>query len=95
MGALVGNGRFIWLFALFGLATTAYTYWNSAKLSIRAMKAQPVTPQEQPHDVPDRRGAVEGEQADAAALRLADHGAERLRHRPQPGERGGLLHPGH
>ncbi|GAB3108350.1 zinc metalloprotease HtpX [Janibacter alkaliphilus] len=48
VGALVGNGRFIWLFALFGLATTAYTYWNSAKLSIRAMKAQPVTPQEQP-----------------------------------------------
>ena len=48
MGALIGGGRWIWLFALFGLATTFYSYWNSDKLAIRAMRAQPVTPEQQP-----------------------------------------------
>lgn len=42
VGAVVGGGRFIWLFALIGVATTAYSYWNSDKLAIRAMRAQPV-----------------------------------------------------
>lgn len=48
MGGLIGGGRFIWLFALFGLATTAYSYWNSDKLAIRAMRARPVSEAEQP-----------------------------------------------
>lgn len=48
VGALVGNGRFIWLFAIFGLLTTAYTYWNSDKLAIKAMRAQPADPQQYP-----------------------------------------------
>ena len=48
MGALIGGGRWIWLFAVFGLATTFYSYWNSDKLAIRAMRAQPVTPEQQP-----------------------------------------------
>ncbi|WP_109474045.1 zinc metalloprotease HtpX [Ornithinimicrobium cavernae] len=48
LGAVIGNGRFIWLFALIGVATTAYGYWNSDKLAIRAMKAYPVTPEQQP-----------------------------------------------
>ncbi|WP_114907087.1 zinc metalloprotease HtpX [Ornithinimicrobium murale] len=48
MGALIGNGRFIWLFALIGVATTAYGYWNSDKIAIKAMKAYPVTPEQQP-----------------------------------------------
>lgn len=48
VGSLVGGGRFLWLFALIGLATTAYGYWNSDKLAIRAMRARPVGEAEQP-----------------------------------------------
>jgi heat shock protein HtpX len=48
LGSLIGGGRFIWLFAVLGLATTAYGYWNSDKLAIRAMRARPVSEAEQP-----------------------------------------------
>ncbi|QDO87748.1 zinc metalloprotease HtpX [Ornithinimicrobium ciconiae] len=48
LGAVIGNGRYIWLFALIGVATTAYGYWNSDKIAIKAMKAYPVTPEQQP-----------------------------------------------
>lgn len=48
VGAVIGGGRFIWLFALIGLGTTAYGYWNSDKLAIRAMRARPVSEAEQP-----------------------------------------------
>jgi heat shock protein HtpX len=48
LGALVGGGRYIWLFALFGLAMTAYGYWNSDKLAIRAMRAYPVSEAQAP-----------------------------------------------
>jgi heat shock protein HtpX len=48
LGGLVGNGRFIWLFAAIGLLGTAYGYWNSDKIAIRAMRARPVSELEQP-----------------------------------------------
>src|SRR3954470_749148 len=48
LGALVGGGRFIWLFALIGVGTTVYGYWNSDKLAIRAMHAYPVSEAEAP-----------------------------------------------
>ena len=48
MGALIGSGRYIWLFAIFGVVTTFIGYWNSDKIAIRAMRARPVTPQEAP-----------------------------------------------
>jgi heat shock protein HtpX len=48
LGALVGGGRYIWLFALMGVATTAYGYWNSDKLAIRAMHAYPVSEAQSP-----------------------------------------------
>ena len=48
MGAIIGGGRFIWLFALLGLGMTAYGYWNSDKIAIRAMRARPVSEAEQP-----------------------------------------------
>ncbi len=48
LGALVSGGRFIWIFALIGLATTAYGYWNSDKLAIRAMRAYPVSEAQAP-----------------------------------------------
>jgi heat shock protein HtpX len=48
MGAIIGGGRFIWVFALLGLAMTEYGYWNSDKIAIRAMRARPVSEAEQP-----------------------------------------------
>ncbi|MDO5629322.1 MAG: zinc metalloprotease HtpX [Mobilicoccus sp.] len=48
MGAMIQGGRFIWLFALMGLATTAYGYWNSDKIAIKAMRARPVSESEAP-----------------------------------------------
>ena len=48
LGAVIGNGRFIWLFALVGVGMTAYGYWNSDKIAIRAMRARPVSEAEQP-----------------------------------------------
>lgn len=48
VGSFVAGGRFIWVFALLGLGMTAYGYWNSDKIAIRAMHARPVTEVEQP-----------------------------------------------
>ena len=48
LGAMVAGGRYIWVFALIGVATTFYTYWNSDKLALKSMKAYPVTEAEQP-----------------------------------------------
>src|SRR4051794_22288140 len=48
IGALVAGGRFIWLFAVIGVATTFYGYWNSDKLAIRAMHAYPVSEAQAP-----------------------------------------------
>ena len=38
----------ILVFAVIGVATTAYGYWNSDKIAIKAMKAVPVSESEQP-----------------------------------------------
>jgi heat shock protein HtpX len=48
LGALVSGGRYIWVFALFGVAMTAYGYWNSDKIAIKAMRARPVSESEAP-----------------------------------------------
>ncbi|MEP7034603.1 MAG: zinc metalloprotease HtpX [Dermatophilaceae bacterium] len=48
IGSLFSGGRYIWLFALFGVAMTAYGYWNSDKIAIRAMQARPVSEPEAP-----------------------------------------------
>jgi heat shock protein HtpX len=52
IGALVSNGTgesaFLFLFAGVGLVMTAYGYWNSDKIAIRAMRARPVSEAEAP-----------------------------------------------
>lgn len=48
ISASTGSSAFIWIFALIGLGTTAYGYWNSDKLAIKAMHAYPVSESQQP-----------------------------------------------
>ncbi len=52
VGALVASGMRssapLWIMALIGVGTTAYGYWNSDKIAIRAMQAYPVTEAEAP-----------------------------------------------
>jgi heat shock protein HtpX len=43
-----GNSAFIWIFALIGVGTTFYGYWNSDKLAIKAMRAYPVSEAQAP-----------------------------------------------
>ncbi|GAA4418132.1 zinc metalloprotease HtpX [Georgenia halophila] len=43
-----GSSALIWLFALFGVGMTFYSYWNSDKIAIRAMRARPVSEAEAP-----------------------------------------------
>ena len=47
-GYALGGSMVMWLFGLFGVGMTAYTYWNSDKLAIKAMRAQPADPQQFP-----------------------------------------------
>jgi heat shock protein HtpX len=50
IGWLLGGGtpKFLVLFTALGLVMTAYSYWNSDKIAIRAMKARPVSELEAP-----------------------------------------------
>ncbi|TQK71547.1 zinc metalloprotease HtpX [Nocardioides sp. SLBN-35] len=48
IAAATGSSAFIWIFALIGVGTTAYGYWNSDKLAIKAMHAYPVSQSQQP-----------------------------------------------
>lgn len=43
-----GNGSFIWLFAGIGLVSTAVSYWNSDKIALRSMQAQPLSEAQAP-----------------------------------------------
>lgn len=52
LGAIISAGTRsaapLWIFALIGVGTTAYGYWNSGKIAIRSMQAYPVTEQQAP-----------------------------------------------
>lgn len=52
IGAVVGSfmrsSSIIWVFAVLGLAMTAYGYWNSDKIAIKAMHAYPVSEAQAP-----------------------------------------------
>ncbi len=90
-----GNSAFIWIFALIGLGTTAYGYWNSDKIAIRSMQAYPVSEQEQPAMYRIVGQLSSAPPADAATLCLSDGGPQCLRHRPESAKRGSVLHGGH
>ncbi|WP_299446390.1 zinc metalloprotease HtpX [uncultured Phycicoccus sp.] len=48
LAGYTGNSVFILVFALIALGTSAYGYWNSDKLAIKAMHAYPVTEAQAP-----------------------------------------------
>ena len=48
LGSVFKGGQYIWAFALFGVVMTAYGYWNSDKIAIKAMHARPVSEAEAP-----------------------------------------------
>lgn len=52
IGAIVaytsGNPAFLFIFAGIGVISVAYSYWNSDKIAIRAMKAYPVSREQAP-----------------------------------------------
>ena len=48
VGYALGGSMLMWLFGLGGVAMSAYTYWNSDKLAIKAMRAQPADPMQFP-----------------------------------------------
>ena len=48
VGYAIGGSTYLWLFGLAGVAMTAYGYWNSDKLAIKAMRAVPADPQQFP-----------------------------------------------
>lgn len=47
-GSVISGGSYLWLFVLFGIGTSGYSYWNSGKLAIRAMRARPLARSEAP-----------------------------------------------
>jgi len=48
VGMFVGSGRYLWAFAVAGVVLTIVPLWNCDKIAIRAMRAYPVTAQQQP-----------------------------------------------
>jgi len=48
LGSVIAGGSYLWAFALLGVAMTAYGYWNSDKIAIKAMRARPVSETEAP-----------------------------------------------
>ncbi|HEY0903041.1 MAG TPA: zinc metalloprotease HtpX [Marmoricola sp.] len=63
VSASTGSSAFIWVFALIGVAMTAYGYWNSDKIAIKAMRAYPVTAEQQPamHRIVQELSAAAGQ----------------------------------
>lgn len=48
INSLVDGGAYLWFFVAFGLVGTAVTFWNSDKIALRSMRAQPVSEVQQP-----------------------------------------------
>ncbi|MGQ4507056.1 zinc metalloprotease HtpX [Dermabacteraceae bacterium CCM 9519] len=48
LGWLIGGPRYLWIFALFSVASAIGSYWFSDKIALRSMQAYPVTREQAP-----------------------------------------------
>lgn len=62
VAASTRNPMWLWIFAGIGLFSTFYSYWNSAKLALKQMRAYPVSQQQAPglHRIVDELSTAAG-----------------------------------
>ena len=96
IGALLGGQQGMMLALIVALAMNFFSYWFSDKLVLKMYNAQEVDETSAPQFYRMVRELAQTRRlADAARVPDQRRRAERLRHRPQPGERRGRRHHRH